>query len=106
MHILFAGILTPANQIGGAHIMPEKNHSVQKITPNRQPKKNRNQAAKAKKIMHYRAAVAVFGLWRRDGLISREDFYKVEGMTAEKYGILLHSIYRIVDLPEESLSKT
>jgi hypothetical protein len=45
-------------------------------------------------VIHYRAAVSVFGAWLAEGIISEEEFTQIDNAIAEKYGLPLYSIYR------------
>jgi hypothetical protein len=45
-------------------------------------------------LIHYRAAVSVFSKWLACGLISEDEFSRIESAVADKYGLPLCSIYR------------
>ncbi len=50
--------------------------------------------SKQKAIIHYRTAVSVFRKWLKQGIISKEEFIKIDALIAEKYGLPKCSIYR------------
>ena len=45
-------------------------------------------------LIHYRVAVSVFEKWLAAGLLSGEEFTKLEALLANKYGLPKGSIYR------------
>ena len=44
--------------------------------------------------IHYRVAMSVMAKWLAAGILSEEEFAKLELLLADKYGLLKGSIYR------------
>ena len=49
---------------------------------------------KQEALNHYTAASAVFSKWLADGLISKDEYAKIDRLIARKYGLSSCSIYR------------
>lgn len=49
---------------------------------------------KDQSIIHYRTTMSVFKKWFDQGIISTEEFHKIETIIARKYSIPINSIYR------------
>jgi hypothetical protein len=49
---------------------------------------------KHQEIIHYRVAMSVFQKWLAAGILSEEEFTKLEALLADKYGLPKGSIYR------------
>ena len=49
---------------------------------------------KSKAIILYRVTVSVFRKWLDEGIISMEEFMKIDALFADKYGLPKMSIYR------------
>jgi hypothetical protein len=50
--------------------------------------------SKERAIIHYRAAMAVFARWLKEGIIDEDDLAAIEEQVAQKYGLSAGSIYR------------
>lgn len=50
--------------------------------------------SKHQAIIHYRVAIAAFQKWLETGILSEEEFAKLEALLADKYGLPKGSIYR------------
>lgn len=48
--------------------------------------------------LHYINTIVVLQNWRKQGLISDEDYTKMEAKSARKFGIKNVSLYRSIDL--------
>lgn len=48
--------------------------------------------------LHYINTIVVLQNWRKQGLISDDDYTKMEAKTARKFGIKNVSLYRSIDL--------
>ena len=49
-------------------------------------------------LLHYINTILVLKNWKKSGLISDEDYIKMEAKTARKFGIKNVSLYRSIDL--------
>ena len=49
---------------------------------------------KQQAIIHYRVAMSGFVKWLAAGILSEEEFTKLESLFADKYGLPKGSIYR------------
>ena len=49
---------------------------------------------KATAVIHYTAATTIFAKWLGDGLISLDEYSKIDEIVATKYGLSSCSIYR------------
>ena len=50
--------------------------------------------SKAEAVMYYNSALALFRQWLNEEAITEDDYYQIEEIMAEKYGLHPNSIYR------------
>ena len=67
-----------------------KNHRI-KAEQNEDDEKS---MSKAEAVMHYNSALALFRQWLKEEAITEDDYYQIEEIMAEKYGLPPNSIYR------------
>ena len=51
-----------------------------------------------KALMYYQSTMRIARQWLGSGLITEEDYKKFDTITAEKFGVSVHSIWRDINL--------